>query len=432
MKKGLLRTLCGMLAALMLFVSIGIPTTAEAAQLPYYIKINRQQNCVTVYALDANGQYTKPVKAFACSVGVNNATPLGTFSTPAKYRWHVLMGNVYGQYCTRINGGVLFHSVFYSSQDPSTLAYNSYNRLGQTASHGCVRLNVADAKWIYDNCPVGTQVTIYDSSNPGPLGKPNPVRIDVSSPYRGWDPTDPNPKNPWLKLNPTIKGASSQTIERTTKKLDLKKGVTASDSQGNSLKVKVKGTVKTKTAGKYKVTYSASDKRGRTTQKTVTITVKDTKKPTVSASRKSITYNKAVSEKRLTKDVKALVKATDLGEKLSSKYVYVTNTKNVASRLAKKKYGTYTVSVYAKDKAGNKSKTLKIKIRYVNPNPTPIEPDEPDVPDEPDTPEEPTEPTEPTEPADPTTPTEPTDPTNPTDGTESTETAGAETTNTIS
>ena len=91
MKKGLLRTLCGMLAALMLFVSIGIPTTAEAAQLPYYIKINRQQNCVTVYALDSNGKYTKPIKAFACSVGVNNATPLGTFSIPAKYRWHVLM-----------------------------------------------------------------------------------------------------------------------------------------------------------------------------------------------------------------------------------------------------------------------------------------------------------------------------------------------------
>lgn len=103
------------MAALMLLVFAGTPVTTQAAKLPYYIKINRQQNCVTVYALDSKGKYTKPVKAFACSVGVNNATPTGTFSIPAKYRWHTLMGGVYGQYCSRIHGGVLFHSVFYSS-----------------------------------------------------------------------------------------------------------------------------------------------------------------------------------------------------------------------------------------------------------------------------------------------------------------------------
>ncbi len=77
------------------------------------------------------------------------------------------MGSVYGQYCSRITGGVLFHSVFYSTTNPGTLAYNSYNRLGTTASHGCVRLNVADAKWIYDNCPSGTLVNIYDSNKRG-------------------------------------------------------------------------------------------------------------------------------------------------------------------------------------------------------------------------------------------------------------------------
>ena len=425
MKKGLLRTLCGLMAALMLLVCIGTPVTTEAAsKLPYYIKINRQQNCVTVYALDFNGNYTKPVKAFACSVGVNNATPKGTFAIPAKYRWHALMGNVYGQYCSRITGGVLFHSVFYSSQDPSKLAYNSYNRLGQTASHGCVRLCVADAKWIYDNCPVGTKVTIYDSSNPGPLGKPTPIRIDTSSPYRGWDPTDPDPRNPWLKLNPTIKGAKDKTIERTTKKVDLKKGVTATDAQGNSLTVKVSGTVKAKTAGKYKITYTATDKRGRKTQKTITITVKDTKKPTVSLVRKSLTYNKAVSEKKLVKEVKANVKATDLGEKLSGKYIYVTNTSKVLKAMKNKKYGTYTVTVYAKDKAGNKSKTKKVTIKFVNPNPE--QPTKPTEPTDPTTPTEPTEPTEPTDPAtptDPVTPTEPTDPaTNPSETTDITNT----------
>ena len=55
MKKGILKTLCGLMAALMLLVFAGTPVTTQAAKLPYYIKINRQQNCVTVYALDSKG-----------------------------------------------------------------------------------------------------------------------------------------------------------------------------------------------------------------------------------------------------------------------------------------------------------------------------------------------------------------------------------------
>ena len=45
------------------------------------------------------------------------------------------------------------------------------------------------AKWIYDNCPLNTKVTIYDSSNPGPLGKPATIKIPAG---QNWDPTDPN------------------------------------------------------------------------------------------------------------------------------------------------------------------------------------------------------------------------------------------------
>ena len=37
---------------------------------------------------------------------------------------------------------------------------SSYRALGSRASHGCIRLTVADAKWIYDNCGEGTVVHI--------------------------------------------------------------------------------------------------------------------------------------------------------------------------------------------------------------------------------------------------------------------------------
>ncbi len=161
-----------------------------AKQANYYIKVNRKTCSVTVYAKDGNNGYIIPVKRFACSVGLpSTPTPTGTFYTPAKYRWRTLMGPSYGQYCTRITGSILFHSVAGRNMTSYNLNARDYNKLGQPASHGCVRLNVRDAKWIYDNCPLKTRVTIYDSSDPGPLGKPATIKIPAG---QTWDPTDPN------------------------------------------------------------------------------------------------------------------------------------------------------------------------------------------------------------------------------------------------
>ena len=275
------------------------------------------------------------------------------------------MGSVYGQYCSRITGGVLFHSVFYSTTNPGTLAYNSYNRLGTTASHGCVRLNVADAKWIYDNCPSGTLVNIYDSNNPGPLGKPTPVKIDVNSKYRGWDPTDPNENNPWRKMAPKITGTRKITVERLAKAPNMKKGVTATDYKGKTVKVTMSGKINMKKAGKYRITYKAKDSLSNVTTKYSYVTVKDTKKPVVKAKKKTLTIKGNLSEKKLMKLIRQNVKATDSKEKLSSKYVTV-NAKTLLKAMKSKKYGTYKVTVVAKDKAGNKSKKITIKVKYVN------------------------------------------------------------------
>lgn len=174
---------------------------SEAAALPYYIRINRKQNCITIYTLDENGEYTVPYKAMICSTGLYNATPRGVYQISTKYRWRELYGNVYGQYATRIHGGVLFHSVPYYYKSNSALCTEKYNKLGQQASMGCVRLTVEDAKWIAENCPAGTTVEIYDSDDPGPLGKPEAVKIDTDNPNKGWDPTDPDENNPWHEMS---------------------------------------------------------------------------------------------------------------------------------------------------------------------------------------------------------------------------------------
>lgn len=152
----------------------------------YDLRVNKATNVVTVLAPDGNGNKIIAYKRFICSVGYD--TPAGIYYTPVKYRWRELMGPSYGQYSTRIVNGYLFHSVPYNRNgDIYSLSARMYNQLGTTCSHGCIRLTVADAKWIYDYCPLGTKVIIVPSGN-DPLSKPSAQKIPLT---QTWDPTDP-------------------------------------------------------------------------------------------------------------------------------------------------------------------------------------------------------------------------------------------------
>ena len=165
----------------------------QSAQYPYQLEVVRNQCTVLVYGLDKSGEYSILHHAFVCGPG--QTTPIGTFRTPFKAAWHPLQG-CWGQYCTQIVGNYLFHSSPYNSPNKNDLSYRLYNQLGTVCSHGCVRLTVAEAKWIYDNCPLGTTVKIYNASSL-PVPKPSAPWLDITSPNRGWDPTDPDPANPW-------------------------------------------------------------------------------------------------------------------------------------------------------------------------------------------------------------------------------------------
>ena len=78
-------------------------------QSDYLLKVNKTLNCLTVYAKDGNNGYIIPVKAMLTSVG--DDTPIGTFKTPEKYRWRLMVNDTYTQYATRITQGFLFHSI---------------------------------------------------------------------------------------------------------------------------------------------------------------------------------------------------------------------------------------------------------------------------------------------------------------------------------
>ena len=244
----------------------------QPVKKPYYIKVNREANCVTVYTYDEAGNYTVPVKAMTCSVGLDGKTPLGVFKISDKYTWRLLFGEVYGHYAIRFNGHIMFHSVPYMTTSNDTLKEGQFNLLGQPASLGCVRLCVADVKWIYDNCAKGTVVEVYDSPDPGPLGKPSMPQIDPNSPFRAWDPTDPNPANPWLSGVVDIYGATDRTIV-AGQPVDLLAGVSAVDRDGLAIGVTVNGYVDIMTPGAYQISYTATGVLGDTVTKTVVVTV---------------------------------------------------------------------------------------------------------------------------------------------------------------
>lgn len=182
---------------------------ASAAELPadsaavdtrpdYAIYVNRALNCITVKQKNADGSMT-PVKAMVCSCGSpESTTPEGTFQTSDYYVWRRMVDDTFGRYAVRFHGKILFHSVPYIKKAPDSLKWEEYNKLGENASLGCVRLSTEDAKWIYDNCKPGTTVVVYsDTENVGELGKPLAIKIDVDSPNRTWDPTDITAGNPW-------------------------------------------------------------------------------------------------------------------------------------------------------------------------------------------------------------------------------------------
>ncbi len=157
-------------------------------QSSYMIAVNKVANCATIYTKGPGGEYNVPVFSMLTSTGSD--TPLGTFYTPEKYRWRFMINDTYTQWATRINGGVLFHSITYETTDPNTLITEGFNLLGVTESHGCVRLLAKNAKWVYDNCALGTRVDVYnDAAIPGPFFKPYQKWIPEDQTF---DPTDPS------------------------------------------------------------------------------------------------------------------------------------------------------------------------------------------------------------------------------------------------
>jgi len=305
--------------------------TLPSDQLPYLIMVNRAMNCVTVYTKDSTGQFTVPVKAMTCSVGrEGHDTPLGTYVTSDQFIWAVMADYTRAQYVYRFKGPYLFHSVPYLSTSKDSLETEEFNKLGNPASLGCVRLSAIDAKWIYENCDVNTTVILYDDeSSPGPLGKPDTIKIPLDSPYKGWDPTDPDPANPWHNFTAriaarekTIKVTKGSSLETLLEKYKI------TDTCGNEIpeKAKIEGNYKLNIVGNYTITIKVTDAIGKSASLETTFSVVEkqitepatTEKPTTAApttvaptTTKSTTTTAPATSETTTEDLSTTTEDSD-------------------------------------------------------------------------------------------------------------------------
>ena len=119
----------------------------------WIVYVNRGER--HVYVFQGMQGLWKLDRDFVCTVGAPwSPTISGIFNVGIK---EYVFGHGYScYYATQISGDYLFHSVIYY---PGTFTVKD-GQLGTAASHGCVRLAIENAKWIYDNIPSGTTVVI--------------------------------------------------------------------------------------------------------------------------------------------------------------------------------------------------------------------------------------------------------------------------------
>ena len=145
------------------------------------IEVDLTNQICTVYERYSDGTKKAIMSEFVSTARKGKTTPVGnwkiqgTKNLKAKYRTAKLSGGKsYAEYLVRFKGAKCMHCVPYSKRNTKGLVNkNEFNKLGTPRSAGCVRMPNKMAKYIYNNCPVGTPVIVFKGkAGEYPMGKP--------------------------------------------------------------------------------------------------------------------------------------------------------------------------------------------------------------------------------------------------------------------
>ncbi|MBQ3465413.1 MAG: L,D-transpeptidase [Firmicutes bacterium] len=123
----------------------------------YLIAVDCSQNRVCVYQ-GKKGKWNLKYY-WKCSTGKSSTPTIkGTFKVCGKVSHFGEKKGYSVWYATRIKYEYYFHSILYK---PYSKKVVKNGRLGANLSHGCIRLEMKNAKWIYKNCKKKTRIIIY-------------------------------------------------------------------------------------------------------------------------------------------------------------------------------------------------------------------------------------------------------------------------------
>lgn len=96
----------------------------------------------------------KLLRSMVCSTGIDSKpTPIGYFSTEGKGKYFFSEKYAQGAFywINFLNNNYLFHTLPVDYK--KNIIQSEALKLGEKASHGCIRLSFDDAKWLYNTIP---------------------------------------------------------------------------------------------------------------------------------------------------------------------------------------------------------------------------------------------------------------------------------------
>lgn len=166
----------------------------------YKVRVNKTKNVVIVYEKGDDGKYQKSVKVMSAIVGrdirVNTEYNIGD-----RWLWIKNQNGNYSKFVTQVSGNVVFESIAYKKKgDLSSLNYVEFDNLGNSIDGSFIKLQYADAQWIFDNLDYDTIVEFYESEDLNGVNVPEVKKISLENDNKNWDPTYTGSESPWNKV----------------------------------------------------------------------------------------------------------------------------------------------------------------------------------------------------------------------------------------